>query len=76
MMWEKFSHPKQKRQDQILLGWVLGTDVPGCMLGWALSAEGSNRHFWLFEAGRFTSIRTNISAVDCSQGSDPAGAIT
>lgn len=43
MMWEKFSHPKQKSQDQILLGWVLGTDVPGCMLGWALSAEGSNR---------------------------------
>ena len=40
-------------------------------MGW-----GSSRHSLLLEAVGFTGIRENISAVDYSQGSDPAGAVS
>lgn len=49
---------------------MLGADVPGCILGWELSQT-------LLVVGSrwFTGIRADISAVDRSQESDPAGAI-
>jgi len=43
--------------------------------GLGFVGQGSSRHSLLLEAVGFTGIRENISAVDSSQGSHPAGAV-
>lgn len=62
---------EESRPDASGLG--AGSRCPRLRPSSALWAEGSSRQFLLLEAFGFTVIRENISAVDHSQGSGPAG---
>lgn len=67
MVWEEFSHSQEFRCSGLGAGGQSSRLYPS----WALWV-GLSQTLLAFEAG---GLRASIPAVDCSQGSEPTGAI-